>query len=107
MYKLCGAKARSNGHKPCRNIAMANGRCRLHGGKSTGARTAEGRRRIAQARLKTGLESKATVAVRRGCRQLADEATSVVESVSRKMDLWDRMLDGDDEAIMELSNQLE
>lgn len=31
----CGAKTRSG--KPCRNRAMANGRCRMHGGKSTGA----------------------------------------------------------------------
>lgn len=33
--KRCGAKTRSG--KPCRNGAMANGRCRMHGGKSTGA----------------------------------------------------------------------
>ena len=34
----CGARTRA-GH-PCRQPAMANGRCRLHGGKSTGPRTA-------------------------------------------------------------------
>jgi len=32
----CGARTRP-GH-PCGHYAMANGRCRLHGGKSTGAR---------------------------------------------------------------------
>lgn len=32
--KRCGAKTRSG--KPCKNGAMANGRCRMHGGKSTG-----------------------------------------------------------------------
>lgn len=32
---LCGAKTRSG--QPCKNKAMANGRCRMHGGKSTGA----------------------------------------------------------------------
>lgn len=32
---LCGAKTRSG--EPCKNKAMANGRCRMHGGKSTGA----------------------------------------------------------------------
>lgn len=31
----CGTKTRSG--QPCRNSAMANGRCRMHGGKSTGA----------------------------------------------------------------------
>lgn len=32
---LCGAKTRSGGK--CQSVAMANGRCRIHGGKSTGA----------------------------------------------------------------------
>jgi hypothetical protein len=32
----CGAHSRSSG-KPCRNGAMKNGRCRMHGGKATGA----------------------------------------------------------------------
>jgi len=33
--KTCGAKSKRTG-KPCRQPAMPNGRCRLHGGKSTG-----------------------------------------------------------------------
>lgn len=33
--KTCGAKTRSG--EPCKNWAMPNGRCRMHGGKSTGA----------------------------------------------------------------------
>jgi len=33
--KHCGAKTRSG--KSCKNWAMPNGRCRMHGGKSTGA----------------------------------------------------------------------
>jgi hypothetical protein len=33
---LCGAKAKHNG-KSCRQFAMKNGRCYIHGGKSTGA----------------------------------------------------------------------
>ncbi len=32
----CGAHSRQTGN-PCRNGAMANGRCRMHGGKATGA----------------------------------------------------------------------
>lgn len=32
--KRCGAKTRAG--TPCKNGAMANGRCRMHGGKSTG-----------------------------------------------------------------------
>ena len=33
---MCGAHARSTGN-PCKRFAMANGRCDMHGGKSTGA----------------------------------------------------------------------
>jgi hypothetical protein len=36
----CGAATRT-GH-PCRCFALANGRCRLHGGLSTGPKTDEG-----------------------------------------------------------------
>ena len=32
--KTCGAKTRSG--EPCKNAPMDNGRCRMHGGKSTG-----------------------------------------------------------------------
>jgi len=34
---MCGAHARSTG-KPCKRFAMTNGRCDMHGGKSTGAK---------------------------------------------------------------------
>lgn len=30
----CGARSRRNNQRPCRQPAMPNGRCRLHGGKS-------------------------------------------------------------------------
>lgn len=36
----CGAKTR--GGSPCRNLPMKNGRCRMHGGGSTGPKTAAG-----------------------------------------------------------------
>lgn len=35
MKLRCGARARTTG-KPCKNWAMPNGRCRMHGGKSPG-----------------------------------------------------------------------
>jgi hypothetical protein len=40
----CGARTRQK--TLCGRLAMANGRCRMHGGLSTGARTAEGLERI-------------------------------------------------------------
>ena len=45
---LCGAKTRKC--QPCRNLSEpGKRRCKFHGGKSTGPRTAEGRARIAEA----------------------------------------------------------
>jgi hypothetical protein len=44
---------------------MANGRCRMHGGQSTGPRTAEGRERCRAAVVKHGQRSAAVVAERR------------------------------------------
>ena len=48
----CGARTRSG--NPCRSPAMPNGRCRMHGGASTGPRTAEGIEAIRKARAKHG-----------------------------------------------------
>jgi len=59
----CGARSRAG--CACRQPAMRNGRCRFHGGKSTGARTAEGRARCARARRTHGFYSAETVALRR------------------------------------------
>jgi hypothetical protein len=44
----CGARTRTGTH--CLRWPMPNGRCRLHGGCSTGPRTAEGLARIRAAR---------------------------------------------------------
>ncbi len=33
----CGAKCRTRGGLPCNSVAMANGRCRMHGGTNKGA----------------------------------------------------------------------
>ncbi len=52
----CGAKTRKG--KPCRSPAMPNGRCRMHGGKSTGPKTEAGRKRCSEARLIHGFYSK-------------------------------------------------
>ena len=60
----CRAKIRSGGTCP-RAGNPKNGRCHLHGGASTGPRTAEGRSRIAAAQYKHGRRSKAFVAAQR------------------------------------------
>lgn len=47
MILNCGAKTRAG--TPCKRIDLYdNGRCRLHGGLSTGPKTAEGKKRSAQ-----------------------------------------------------------
>jgi hypothetical protein len=53
----CGAKTRRG--SSCQAPAMANGRCRLHGGRSTGPKTAEGIERIRRAVTKHGRYSAA------------------------------------------------
>ena len=68
----CRAHTRSGGC--CRQPAMKNGRCRMHGGLSTGPRTAEGRARCAAARRTHGFYSAEMVALRRAgaahCRRM-------------------------------------
>ena len=44
----CGAHARSTG-EPCKAKALPNGRCKNHGGMSTGPKTLEGRKAISEA----------------------------------------------------------
>ena len=60
----CSATTRSA--TPCQKPPMkGKKRCRLHGGLSTGPRTAEGRARIAAAHYKHGRRSKAFVETRK------------------------------------------
>jgi hypothetical protein len=64
---LCGAYSRSTG-KRCIAKALANGRCRNHGGLSTGPKSVEGRARIALAtkvRMTNGQKDKAIAGFRR------------------------------------------
>jgi hypothetical protein len=56
-FERCGARARSRGGQPCLAPPVLdpetglprNGRCKLHGGRSTGPRTVGGRQRISEA----------------------------------------------------------
>ena len=60
----CGAKTR-RGTACQRPASKKNGRCRLHGGQSTGPKTAEGRAKIAAANTTTGQHTKAMIARRK------------------------------------------
>lgn len=56
--KECGARCRTRAGARCRNMPMTNGRCRMHGGRSTGPKTRKGRLRIAKAVTKHGAYAK-------------------------------------------------
>jgi len=58
---------------------MANGRCRLHGGLSTGPKTAEGIERIRRAVTKHGRYSKQANAERRFIRELISASRATLK----------------------------
>jgi len=66
----CGARSKRNNHQPCKQPAMKNGRCRLHGGKSTGPRTLEGKKLSASANFKHGRYTKAAMMERMEMRKM-------------------------------------
>jgi len=76
----CGAKTRKG--TPCQAPAMKNGRCRLHGGKSTGPKTPEGIERIRQAHLKHGEYTKEAIASRKGFNALLRELKGTINEIS-------------------------
>ena len=59
----CGAKTRLG--TPCQAPAMNNGRCRMHGGKSTGPKTSDGLKRSTMANYKHGWYSAEAIKQRR------------------------------------------
>jgi hypothetical protein len=81
MAPRCGAKNRRG--MPCRCPAMANGRCRIHGGRSTGAKTEEGIRRIQEVNTKHGRTTKRAIEARRRSRKMARELKGVLNLVGR------------------------
>ena len=72
----CGARTRVGGC--CRQPAMANGRCRMHGGLSTGPRTAVGLARSRRARWKHGFCCAEIRTLRRNAAQTARSLAFVV-----------------------------
>jgi hypothetical protein len=63
----CGAKTRSGGS--CGHYSMKNGRCRYHGGKSTGAKNPV---------IKHGHYTKASIASRQWLKDLLKEVDQVI-----------------------------
>jgi hypothetical protein len=79
----CGAKTRRGTR--CQCPAMANRRCRLHGGLSTGPKTPEGIERIRKAVTKHGRYSKRAEAERAEYRRLLRNCRDTLTSLSRNV----------------------
>ena len=75
----CGARTRSGGS--CKSPAMPNGRCRMHGGESTGPRTAEGLARMRRARTRHGKYTEENRRLMGYIRALAAEARRTAEEL--------------------------
>jgi hypothetical protein len=75
----CGAKNRRG--MPCQCPVMENGRCRLHGGLSTGPKTKEGIERIRRAVTKHGRYSQEAMAEIRYFRRLLKECQAVLKKI--------------------------
>jgi hypothetical protein len=76
----CGVKNRRG--LPCQAPAMRNGRCRLHGGKSTGPLTQEGIERIRQARTKHGRYAAEAMAHRKMVNMMLREAREHLQDMA-------------------------
>ena len=73
-HKLCGAHAKQTG-LPCKAWAMNNGRCRLHGGKSTGAKQPH-------KRITHGLRTKESMKQRKETRELIKASRDLLKQIS-------------------------
>jgi hypothetical protein len=79
MYPLCGARSKRTG-KPCQKYPCKNGRCNLHGGKSTGPKTSEGRNRQILAVTRHGRYTKESIAERLMIKQLIKDSKNLLNS---------------------------
>ena len=86
LAKAARCLARNRRGMPCQCPAMSNGRCRLHGGKSTGARTAAGIERIRRAVTKHGQYTKVRRAEHDEFRELLRACRTELQGITGKRD---------------------
>ncbi len=90
----CEAYARSTG-SPCKAKAMTNGRCKNHGGMSTGPKTPEGRQTIAQAtrqRMASGQQERVLEGFYRWLEGGGRGMLSRLAKNREKRKRWDRLM---------------
>ena len=82
--KRCIAKTRRG--TECQRAAYKhNGRCRLHGGLSTGARTPEGLQRISEANIKHGRQTKDKLAAQRHAAEVGRRVMDELKNIERQL----------------------
>ena len=80
----CGARTRCG--TPCQRPARkVNGKCRLHGGRSSGPKTQEGLAKIAVANTTTGLHTKAMIAKRKEDAKISKELRDRLRVVEQNL----------------------
>src|SRR5690242_18200905 len=93
----CGAMTRCG--TPCRAPGVHKrdgiyGRCRLHGGCSTGPKTPEGRERARMANYKGGSYSDETRRFYRAYRLKMKQVLAFLRTIERNRERWNRRLEG-------------
>lgn len=81
----CGAKVRSKIGVTCKQVAMANGRCYFHGGKSTGPKTEKGLKQMKKAKTKHGYYTKERIEERRYFRMKLNQAKEELENILKEI----------------------
>ena len=91
----CGAFARTTG-LPCKAKAMTNGRCKNHGGMSTGPKTPEGRQAIAKAtrqRMASGQQERVLAGFYRWLEGNGREMLFRLAKNREKRKRWERLIE--------------
>ena len=80
----CGAKTRRG--TACQRAAYKhNGRCALHGGRSTGPRTQRGLERISEANLKHGRQTKGKLAAQRHAAEVRRQVMGELKRIEQQI----------------------
>lgn len=93
-HQRCGAYARTTGN-PCQAKALTNGKCKNHGGMSTGPKTPEGRLVIAQAthqRMASGGRMRVLAGFYRWLEGGGREMLSWLAKNREKRKRWERLI---------------
>ena len=82
--KRCLAKTRKG--TPCQSPAFKhNGRCRLHGGRSIGPKTEEGRRTISEANYRNGKYTKEKLQQRKNVAHVGKRIVAELKSIEQRL----------------------